>query len=145
MPTLNPDFEIGGAQGASDAAMRGRAVYAAGFSGPAAHRLILNGATTALFEASLAEAKSLRAIIRIAAPSLTFTGVNPDEGVTDAIRRGIPLATVRADIIYAMAEHDEATSIDTARRLAPSVNAAHTAGVYAQRSAQLDELKAQHG
>lgn len=145
MPTLHPDFEIGGAHGASDAAMRGRAVYAAGFTGPAARRLILNGNTTAQFEASLKEACSLRAIVRMAAPSLTFTGIDPDEGVNDAIRRGIPLKTVREDLIQLMAEHDEETHIDTARKCAASGTPTQTASVYAQRTAQIDALKAPHG
>jgi hypothetical protein len=145
MPTLHPDFEIGGAHGASDAAMRGRAVYAAGFTGRAARRLILSGDTTAQFQAALEEARTLRAVVRIAAPSLTFTSVDPEVGIDDAIARGIPLATVRKDIINAMAEHDAETHVDTARRCNSTGMSAQTAGVYAQRSAQIDELKGQHG
>lgn len=145
MPTLHPDFEISGAHGASDAAMRGRAVYAAGFTGPAANRLILNGNTTAQFQASLNEACDLRAIVRMAAPQLAFTGVDPEEGINDAIRRGIPLSALRTELVNVIAEHDEETHTDTARKNPTSATSAKTAGVYAQRAAQIDAFKGPHG
>lgn len=142
MPTLNPDFEIGGAHGAGDAAMRARAVYATGFTGPAAHRLILNGATTAQFEASLKEARDMRSIVDMCAPNVA--GIDGEKAVTHAITHGISLAIVRKDIINLMATLDEETHTDTARRYGPQ--SAKTDGVYAARAAQIDAAGgAKHG
>jgi hypothetical protein len=142
MPTLKPEFEIGGEYGATDPAMRGRAVYAAGFSGPAAHRLILNGATTAQFDAALKEACEMRSIVRMCAPQLAFTGVDPEAGIDDTIRRGIPLADLRKQLIDLLAEHDADTHTETARRLPASGVSAQTTDVYAQRTAQIDAQNA---
>jgi hypothetical protein len=143
MPQLNPDFEIGGAHGATDAATRARAVYAAGFAGPAAQRLILNGATTVQFDASLKEARDMRSIVDMCAPNVA--GIDGETAVAHAIAHGIPLATVRKDIINLMATLDEETHVDTTPRN-PTAQAAQTEGVYAQREAQIDAARGvKHG
>lgn len=139
MPTLDPKFEIGGVHGDTEPAAQARAAYAAGFTGAAAAALVLRGTTPAQFTAALAEAREIRGVARICASG---TGVDIDTAVNDAVIKGIPLATVRKDIIDLMARQDEDSHIDTSPRAAA---AGKTADVYAQRAAQIDASRGKNG
>ena len=139
MPTLDQKFEIDGEHGNSEAAARARAAYAAGFTGDAARALMLRSNTPAQFAVSLAEACEIRSLARICAGS---TGVDTALAVNDAIVKGIPLATVRKDIIDLLARQDEATHTDTALKTNPAPQAS---GVYEQREAQIDASRVKNG
>ncbi len=135
MPTLDQKFEIAGEYGDSEAAGRARAAYAAGFTGATVSALVLRGNTPTQFAVSLAEACEIRSLARICAGG---TGVDNDSAVNDAIVKGIPLATVRADITKLLATLDEETHTDTARKIDRMQQAS---GVYAQREAQIDAAR----
>lgn len=139
MPTLDPRFEIEGEYGGSDAAVRARAVYAAGFTGKAAILLALNGDSKSAFEKSLANAKVISTLVKMAAPSLADT-FEVETSISQAITRAVPLSQVRADLVQMMAEQDEATHTDTSRTVAANKDM-HGAGIYAERTAQIDALK----
>lgn len=142
MPTLDPKFKIGGTHAGSDAAKRARAVYGEGFTDRAAHRLILSGDTPEQFAAALSEARDMRSIVRLCAPQLE--GLDNEAGINDAIARGIPLSTVRAEIAELLATLDEETTIDSTPHR-PTVQASRTSDVYAQREAQIDAARGKNG
>lgn len=135
--TLDPEFEIGGEHGDSDAAVRARAAYAAGFTGDAARALVLRGNTPAQFAAAVSEAREIKSLAAICAAG---TGVDTALAVNDAIVKGIPLATVRADITDLLATLDDNAQIDTSPHK-PKEQAAQTSAVYAQREAQIDAAR----
>lgn len=137
MPTLDPEFEIGGGHGDSDAAVRARTAYAAGFTGDAARALVLRGNTPAQFAAAVSEARAIKSLAKICAGG---TGVDTPLAVNDAIVKGIPLATVRADIAELLATLDGNAQIDTFPHK-PKAQSAQTADVYAQREAQIDAAR----
>lgn len=142
MPTLDPKFKIGGTHAGSDAATRARAVYGEGFTDRAAHRLILSGDTPEQFAAALSEARDMRALVRLCAPQME--GLDNEAGINDAIARGIPLSTVRAEIADLLADIDMNTHTDSSHNPWRSKRAdgqsSQTAGIYAQREAQIDAL-----
>ena len=135
MPKLDPRFEIGGKFGDSQVASFARACYQRGFSGSAAQSIVLRSGSKSQFELNLAEACSIRAIARIAAPGMP-DDFDTEAAVTDAVCKATPLEAVRADIIEAMAELSNSERIDTSARLSTPVQREH-ADVYAARAAQM--------
>lgn len=135
MPKLDPIFEIGGEYGDSQFASFVRTCYQQGFSGRAAQSILLRSGGKSQFESNLSEARSIRAIARIAAPSMP-DDFDTEAAITEAICKAIPLEAVRADIIEALAEQSDTERIDTAPRLPTVVQRDHD-GVYAARAAQM--------
>ena len=124
-----------------DIDFRSRTAKEQGWSGEALLTLSIDprGDTPDGFSKMLKEANDIRHLIKIVAPHMQACGYETDTAAEFFVAKGHSLDEIRADTIKVMAEHDEATSINTTRRGDALITSAN---IYAQRQAQLDEIKA---
>ena len=87
------------------------------------------------FTAKLKDANDIRALVKMAAPSLEGMGYRTENLAEDFVAGGFTSAHFRADVVAMRAAADEHTS--NVRKLSggPTVS-----GVYAERAAQIDRL-----
>ncbi|MGV8893175.1 MAG: hypothetical protein ACOH2K_09605 [Burkholderiaceae bacterium] len=109
---------------------------AAGWSGEALQRLVIDpkSATTEGFTAVLKDAAEIRALAKFVSVPETY---DKDAIVNEFVARGVGIADFRASAINLMAEIDEATAVDTTRR----VNPAGSSDPYQARAAEIDAHK----
>lgn len=127
MTTLAPEFQPGGRYGNTAAAIRARAVYAAGFTGKLAADLILRD------EIDLQPAREILGFAKICG---AVDGIDPQAAAAHAILNGIPVDEVRRNIVQLRAEIDEETHTDTTKPIG-AISAA-TSEIYAHRAAEVD-------
>ncbi|RJG00340.1 hypothetical protein [Noviherbaspirillum sedimenti] len=110
---------------------------AAGWSGEALQRIVIDpkSATPAGFRARLAEANEIRALVKFAAKDVTDAGFAPEGAAEFFVSHGHSLETVRAHTLRVLAEHSDATAIDTTQRTGGAANP------YAARAAEIDAYK----
>lgn len=133
MNIMDPKFEVGGEWGATPVAAQVRAAYAAGLSGDIVAELVLRSTTPVQFHAKLAEAKEIHALAKMA---LDGDPETRGRGVLNAIRRGISVATAKAEMVTIRAQVDQETHTDTTKPL--GVISAATSEIYAHRIAEIN-------
>lgn len=98
-------------------------------------RLSMRPASMEDFTAKLKDANDIRALVKMAAPSLEGMGYRTENLAEDFVAGGFTSAQFRADVVAMMAAADVHTS--NVRKIS---GAAAVSSVYAERAAQIDEL-----
>ena len=108
-------------------------------AGPALQGMILDpkSGTATGFRQVLANANEIRSLMGVIGPTMKAMGYDVEGALYDFVAKGLTPAAVREDTLRVMAEHDEATAVDTTRRTQP----AGSSDPYQARAAEIDAHK----